>query len=54
MENKFPKKWSEETAWSSHSNVEENQLLPESYQKKTKRGISYSSKVKPSKMNSQF
>jgi hypothetical protein len=34
LENNFPSKWSKETSWSSHSNIEYNQLQTESYQKR--------------------
>jgi hypothetical protein len=34
LENNFPSKWSEETSWSSHSNIEKNQLPTQSYQKR--------------------
>ena len=30
----FPSKWSKETSWSSHSNIEKNQLSTKSYQKR--------------------
>jgi hypothetical protein len=46
MENNFPSKWSEETSWSIHSNIAQNRHPTQIYQKKARRGTSYSSKVK--------
>jgi exonuclease III len=42
---KIPSKWSQETSWSSHSN---------NLSKKIRRNTSFSSKVKLTRMNSQF
>jgi hypothetical protein len=34
LENNFSSKWSEETSWSSHSNVEKNRLPTQRYKKR--------------------
>ena len=39
LENSFPSKWSQETSWSSHANIQLNRLSTKSHQKRHRRTL---------------